>query len=136
MRKKVATEDDTTSVWTSKVEYLYCIQPLVVNKMDDNRYVVIDRQQRITTIAIMLAVLSFLEREIEVDKNSEDERKSRIFINYQSRPRSEELINSLYEIKILDELRQNYSENIDFDYIIWAFETTLKYYKVLHRCSY
>lgn len=37
---------------------VYCMQPLVVSKLEDNRYEVIDGQQRLTTFKILLNTLS------------------------------------------------------------------------------
>ena len=47
----------------------YCLQPLVVKKIGENRYNVIDGQQRLTTIFIILKYLENLLRE----KNGIDE---------------------------------------------------------------
>ena len=41
----------------------YCLQPLVVKKIGENRYNVIDGQQRLTTIFIILKYLENLLRE-------------------------------------------------------------------------
>ena len=90
----------------------YCLQPLVVKKMDDERksecqldekdwYEVIDGQQRLTTIFIILNLL---------------EPESALSLKYQTRPGSETF---LQNIKNDD---QN-AENIDYHFMINAKST-------------
>ncbi len=96
-----------------KEDTWYCLQPLVVRKMDetDSRlekeiekkdwYEVIDGQQRLTTIFIILNLL---------------EPESALSLKYQTRPGSETF---LQKIKNDD---QN-AENIDYDFMIGAKKT-------------
>ena len=90
----------------------YCLQPLVVKKMDDERksecqldesewYEVIDGQQRLTTIFIILNLL---------------DSESTLSLKYQTRPGSETF---LQKIKNDD---QN-AENIDYHFMIGAKKT-------------
>lgn len=90
----------------------YCLQPLVVKKMDDERksecqldesgwYEVIDGQQRLTTIFIILNLL---------------DSESALSLKYQTRPGSETF---LQKIKNDD---QN-AENIDYHFMIGAKKT-------------
>lgn len=96
----------------SKEDTWYCLQPLVVKKMDDERksecqldekdwYEVIDGQQRLTTIFIILNLL---------------EPESALSLKYQTRPGSKTF---LQNIKNDD---QN-AENIDYHFMIGAKKT-------------
>jgi len=94
----------------------YCLQPLVVRKLDDGRYEVVDGQQRLTTIFILLSyrkeILALLG-------------KQRFVIDYETRDRT-----FLAEI---DLARSN--ENVDFYHIseAWrAIEDWLKRRDPMH----
>lgn len=80
----------------------YCLQPLVVRKMEDGRYEVVDGQQRLTTIFILLShryeILTLLG-------------KQRFSIDYETRDRA-----------FLDEIDLDRSdENVDFYHICQAW---------------
>lgn len=80
----------------------YCLQPLVVRKLEDGRYEVVDGQQRLTTIFILLShrneILTLLG-------------KQRFSIDYETRDRA-----------FLDEIDLDRSnENVDFYHICEAW---------------
>lgn len=96
----------------SKEDTWYCLQPLVVKKMDDERksecqldekdwYEVIDGQQRLTTIFIILNLL---------------ETDSALSLKYQTRPDSETFLQNIKNDG------QN-AENIDYHFMIGAKNT-------------
>ena len=96
----------------SKEDTWYCLQPLVVKKMDDERksecqldekdwYEVIDGQQRLTTIFIILNLL---------------EPESALSLKYQTRPGSETFLQNIKNDG------QN-AENIDYHFMIGAKNT-------------
>lgn len=90
----------------------YCMQPLVVYfNQEDNRWEVIDGQQRLTTTYLIL--------------NQERERLQRddlelFSLDYQSRPGSKEYLKDIIE--------ERKNENIDFYHIYNANETIKKYF--------
>ena len=124
---RVATQHERTRIWSSRNECTYCIQPLVVaNKQiteGNDFYTIIDGQQRLTTISIMLAALQCL-----MVKNSDHAHFAKIQLEYQSREKSAQLINAFYEAKPIEILKKEYCGDIDFDYMIWAYETALQYF--------
>ncbi|CAC9976088.1 DUF262 domain-containing protein [Flavobacterium panici] len=50
-------QEDTKKKNDNKIGEFYCLQPIVVLKKDDNKWEVIDGQQRLTTILILLSSL-------------------------------------------------------------------------------
>ena len=97
----------------SKEKTWYCLQPLVVKKMDSTRkeevnlseneewYEVIDGQQRLTTIYIILKILS--------------ENTTVPTIQYQTRPKSGEFLANINKDENKDE---NNGDNIDFHFML------------------
>lgn len=77
----------------------YCLQPLVVKKIGENRYNVIDGQQRLTTIFIILKYLEYLLRE----KNGIDEIYT---LCYETRKDSKDFLQNIAS-KTQDESNQN-----------------------------
>ena len=77
----------------------YCLQPLVVKKIDKNRYNVIDGQQRLTTIFIILKYLENLLRE----ENGIDEIYT---LCYETRKDSKDFLQNIAS-KTQDESNQN-----------------------------
>ena len=77
----------------------YCLQPLVVKKIGENRYNVIDGQQRLTTIFIILKYLENLLRE----KNGIDEIYT---LCYETRKDSKDFLQNIAS-KTQDESNQN-----------------------------
>lgn len=103
----------------SKEKAWYCLQPLVVKKMDDKRkaeceldgndwYEVIDGQQRLTTIFI---ILNLLESDCSLS------------LKYQTRPDSELFLQNIKN----DDQNDKKAENIDYHYMIEAKETVEKW---------
>lgn len=93
--------------WNPSDESLerYCLQPIVLKRVD-NKYHVIDGQQRLTTLYIILKAI--------------DESVS-YTIEYQTRENSS---------KFLDELNEEEANsNIDYYYMYQAYETTIDYFK-------
>lgn len=105
-------EFEPQKISNSNEETWYCLQPLVVKKMDDERksecqldekdwYEVIDGQQRLTTIFIILNLL---------------EPKSALSLKYQTRPGS---------VTFLQNIKNDgpNAENIDYHFMIGAKNT-------------
>ena len=84
----------------------YCLQPVVVRRMN-NKWELIDGQQRLTTIYI---ILSFFNRRF-----SEEFRKQLFSIEYATRPNSMEFLNHIDEEKS--------EANIDFHHIYQSYST-------------
>lgn len=77
----------------------YCLQPLVVKKIGENRYNVIDGQQRLTTIFIILKYLENLLKE----ENGIDEIYT---LSYETRKDSKDFLQNIAS-KTQDESNQN-----------------------------
>lgn len=92
----------------------YCLQPVVVRKLDDDTYELIDGQQRLTTLLILL---KYIQREY----------KPRVTIqytlSYETREKTAEF---------LDAIDAEAAEgNIDFFYIYKAYKTIDEWFKSL-----
>ena len=85
--------DDLLEVLEKKGEK-YCLQPIIVKKIDENKYELIDGQQRLTTIYILL---KFLNKEMYK-------------IHYAIRPNSQEFLEN---INVKNEINTSLS-NIDY----------------------
>ncbi|WP_394775656.1 DUF262 domain-containing protein [Flavobacterium sp.] len=86
----------------------YCLQPIVVKKMVDAKYEVLDGQQRLTTILILLSRLKSKINDIEL-----------FSIEYETRPDSAEFLKSnIVEIN---------KDNPDYFYISKAYMTIDKW---------
>jgi uncharacterized protein with ParB-like and HNH nuclease domain len=83
----------------------YCLQPVVVKKLDDERFELIDGQQRLTTIYLITKYLRQLIPFAEV----------KFSLEYQTRPDSKDFLESLNVKRV--------SEKIDFFHIYQAYET-------------
>jgi hypothetical protein len=86
-------------------EEFYCLQPIVVAP-HENRYIVIDGQQRLTAIFIIMAVLKDI-KELIIKEN--------FSLKYETRKTSEKFLQNI--------LVNRKDENIDYYYICEAFET-------------
>ncbi|MEQ9403570.1 MAG: DUF262 domain-containing protein [Cyclobacteriaceae bacterium] len=95
----------------AKKDVFYCLQPIVVAH-GDNSWIVIDGQQRLTTIHLILTYLSqmLITRE-----------RKNFGITYQTRPDSESFLNAP------DLKRKN--ENVDYYHICEAYETIENWFK-------
>ena len=83
----------------------YCLQPIVVKKLENDNFELIDGQQRLTTILLIMKYLKQLLPFAEL----------KFSLRYVTRDRSEEFLNS-----INGELA---SDNIDFFHIYRAYQT-------------
>jgi len=92
----------------------YCLQPIVVKKIDDNKFEVIDGQQRLTTIYLVLYYLNqdFVEK-----------RRDKLFeIDYETRTDSKTFLNQLEE-------EVDNKSNVDFFYITNAYNTISNWFE-------
>ena len=94
----------------------YCLQPIVVKKRPDNRYDVIDGQQRLTTIMIIQKYLKKITYSIE----------------YESRKGSSEFLDNITEYAEADETKNDY-KNIDFFFMIKAFITVKEWFETIMK---
>ncbi len=84
----------------------YCLQPIVVKKISDNNYEVIDGQQRLTSIYILLFYLN--------QYYAEDFRMKLYELDYETRPTSTDFLKTIHQ-------EENY-DNIDYFYMKRAYE--------------
>ena len=85
----------------------YCLQPIVIKEIDNNKFEVIDGQQRLTTIYLILYYLNqdFVEK-----------KRDKLFkLDYQTRSDSKEFLNQL-------EKDTDRKSNVDFFYISNAYK--------------
>lgn len=92
----------------------YCLQPVVVRKMNDGRYELIDGQQRLTTIYILL---KYLKNEYK------PKLKVNYTLSYETREESASFIDDM------DSTRAN--DNIDFFFMYEAYQTIDEWFKKL-----
>lgn len=95
----------------------YCLQPLVVKKIGENRYNVIDGQQRLTTILIILKYLENLLKE----ENGIDEIYT---LGYETRKDSKDFLQNIAS-KTQDESNQN----MDYFCIYQAYEAIKSWFE-------
>lgn len=88
---------------------LYCLQPIIVRKLQENEYELIDGQQRLTTIYILL---KFLQTE-NIYK-----------IEYETREKSEEFLENI------NNMHQENINNLDFLFMKNAYETIKKWFEI------
>jgi uncharacterized protein with ParB-like and HNH nuclease domain len=92
----------------------YCLQPVVVKKKDDNKFEVIDGQQRLTTIFL---VLNYLNQDFVVEK------RDKLFeLDYETRKGTKSFLENLGS-------DENEHENIDFYYISEAYKTITNWFE-------
>lgn len=98
----------------------YCLQPIVVRKTTEDKYEVIDGQQRLTTIYL---VQNYLNQDF-VEK-----KRDKLFeLNYQTRTNTSSFLNNLDEEVTND-------ENIDFFYISKAYKTIKTWFEIKENSS-
>lgn len=103
--KQVDDTDDKT--W-------YCLQPIVIKKRENNKFEVIDGQQRLTTIFL---ILSYLNQDFVLEK------RDKIFeIDYETRPNSKEFLASISD-------KNGNIENIDYYYITEAYKAINEWFE-------
>lgn len=95
----------------------YCLQPLVVKKIGENRYNVIDGQQRLTTILIILKYLENLLKE----ENGIDEIYT---LGYETRKDSKDFLQNIAS-KTQDESNQN----MDYFCMYQAYEAIKSWFE-------
>ena len=95
----------------------YCLQPLVVKKIGENRYNVIDGQQRLTTIFIILKYLENLLKE----ENGIDEIYT---LSYETRKDSKDFLQNIAS-KTQDESNQN----MDYFCMYQAYEAIKSWFE-------
>ena len=92
----------------------YCLQPVVVTP-NDNKWSVVDGQQRLTSVLLILIYLDDLMKIIG---------KNRYDLSYETRPHSQDFIK---DIKNIDPIKKN--ENIDFYHIWNAFKSIEEWFE-------
>lgn len=97
-------------IGTNSQPKYYCLQPLIVIKKEDNKYEVVDGQQRLTTLFIILKTLEKTTGQSVYSLNYETRTESKNFL--------ENIVNNGNE--------PNY-DNIDFYYISNAYITISKW---------
>lgn len=95
----------------------YCLQPLVVKKIDKNQYNVIDGQQRLTTIFIILKYLENLLKE----ENGIDEIYT---LSYETRKDSKDFLQN-----IASKTRNESDKNMDYFYMYQAYKAIDGWFK-------
>lgn len=97
----------------------YCLQPIVVAQdEDDERWQVVDGQQRLTTLYI---ILHYLEKEHLRRDLSEAYREPLYTIEYETRQGSEDFLKNIQP--------SSETENIDFYHIAKAYEVVTDWFK-------
>lgn len=95
----------------------YCLQPLVVKKIGENRYNVIDGQQRLTTIFIILKYLENLLKE----ENGIDEIYT---LSYKTRKDSKDFLQN-----IASKTRNESDKNMDYFYMYQAYKAVENWFE-------
>ena len=96
-------------IYSTKGTRNYCLQPVVVKRNDD-RYELIDGQQRLTTIYL---IYHFMNK--ESSRFIDEESEPKFTLSYKTREKSEDFLKSI------DESRKE--ENIDFWFFCTAYES-------------
>ena len=102
----------------------YCLQPIVVKKLEENTYELIDGQQRLTTLYILRSLLA------DVDPG----REIGFSISYEMRPGSDKFLEKIHSTVWSDEeqvgiLEKESKANIDFYFMFNRFNCSR--YKVM-----
>ena len=88
----------------------YCLQPIVVKKIEDETFELIDGQQRLTSLFLILKYMKQVLPFIEL----------KFTLTYQTRTRSEEFLESL-DAKLAE-------DNIDFSHMFNAYKTISEWF--------
>ena len=105
-------EFEPREILNSKDKTWYCLQPIVVKRLENNVVEVVDGQQRLTTIYLILFYLN---------QDFVEERRDKLYsIDYQTRPKSKDFL--LNPSKVDD-------SNIDFYYINKAYEAIKEWFE-------
>lgn len=91
----------------------YCLQPIIVKKISDNRFEVIDGQQRLTTIYL---VLHFFNQIM-----AEEYREEIFSLEYETRSNIPEFLSKINK-------NTNNSDNVDYCHISEAFSAICKWF--------
>ena len=89
-----------------KRDEFYCLQPIVVKRLESGEWELIDGQQRLTTILLILACRKDLVKYL---------RKPTLTLRFDTRPKSGDFLTNI-------ELKQR-NDNIDYFHICQAYET-------------
>ncbi|WP_104748730.1 GmrSD restriction endonuclease domain-containing protein [Helicobacter cetorum] len=119
---KQQVEDLLNDVWEfSKKQKeegeFYCLQPIIVKKDEQGRYVLIDGQQRLTTIFI---ILKCLENRIKEDYSYLEN----FSLEYQTRKDSKDFLDNLKE-----ENEDNANKNIDYHFMFQTYKKCSEFFK-------
>ena len=96
-------------------EHPYCLQPIVVRKVDNDRYELIDGQQRLTTLFIIYKYMT--NRWPEYIENV------KYTLSYETRKDNELFFNNIENEEVAN-------SNIDFYYIHQAYKTVEKWFSI------
>lgn len=94
----------------------YCLQPIVVKRVDD-RYELIDGQQRLTTILLIYKYFNDLLGKLYRPKFS---------LEYETRKKSERFLEAINDREYVEQLR---NDNIDFFHIAGAYDFICEYFQ-------
>ncbi|SDX55019.1 Protein of unknown function DUF262 [Lutibacter oricola] len=97
-------------IWENK-EKNYCLQPIVVKKLAEEKFELIDGQQRSTTLFLIYKYMKQILPHLEINFS----------LSYETRPKSEEFLKNLNEGLAED--------NIDFFYISNAYKAIEEWFK-------
>lgn len=114
---KLQVEELLDDIWEfqstcEKKEQFYCLQPIVVKKLDNGAWELVDGQQRLTTILLILACRKSLVEELG---------KSSFTLEFETRPKSGEFLKKI-------DLEQQ-DANIDYFHICQAFRAIEEWFK-------
>lgn len=92
----------------------YCLQPVVVRRLEEDTFELIDGQQRLTTLLILLKY---------IQKTYKEKISTLYTLSYETRDRTAEFLDNI--------TKEGADENIDFYYIYKAYNTIDNWFKEL-----